>query len=54
MLWPALAMMRAVPVEVLRLFEIGQHIVPSPTIVTQGFPIIKIVRLAAYIDHRID
>ena len=54
MLWPATPMMRAVPIKIFGLFEIGQHIVPSPTGIAERLPIVEIARLAADINHSID
>ena len=50
---------RAVPVAgavvvILGLDEIGQHVGPAPTAIARRRPVVKIVRLAADMDHRVD
>src|SRR5581483_6206986 len=38
----------------LELFEVGQHIVPAPTRVAGGPPVIEVRRVSAHVHHRVD
>ena len=54
MLWPTSAMKGAfAQIMVFRLFEIGKNISPAPSGIAKRCPIVKIMRLATHMDHRI-
>ncbi len=39
---------------ILRLLEIGQHVVPAPARIAELAPVVVVARLAAHVDHAVD
>ncbi len=53
--WPAVATPGRIAMRrVFHLLEVGQHVAPPPARVAQGLPVVKVLRQATHVDHRVD